>query len=202
MSRTIADISDWQKGIDFSLIKQKFDGVIFKAGEGQNASECFEEYARQAEAVGLPYGLYLYARALNTQDAEAEAVALLCRCKDANVNPTLGVWYDVEHPSIVGENGGEGIGSTAITASISAFISKMNANEVYAGVYAPWWVIRDRINTGALADYVPYWVSWVGAHNPLDDHPELVCAGWQNRVDGVNGVGVGDYFVDSSVWYI
>ena len=202
MSRKVADFSDWQKGIDFGLLKSKFDGVIFKAGEGTSASECYAEFASGAKAAGLPYGLYLYARATDTDGAKEEARALLRLCKESAMNPALGVWYDVEDPSIVGENGGDGIGSYAITANISAFVSVMNANAVYAGVYAPWWVIKDRINTGALADYVPYWVSWAGAKNPLEDRPELVCAGWQNRIQGVNGIGVGDFIVDGSEWYL
>lgn len=201
MSMKVADFSDWQKGISFSELAKKFSGVIVKIGEGRTPSECYADYAKQAEAAGMKYGFYLYARALTAEEAEEEAVNVLHLYRKNGLTPRLGIWYDVEAPEIVGENGGEGIGAVQITDNISKFISTLNANKVYAGVYAPWWVIRDRILTSTLSDYVPYWVSWVGAHNPLDN-TSLTCAGWQNRVDGVNGIGVGDYFVDGSEWYI
>lgn len=202
--KKIIDISDWQDGISFDAIKSAgFDGVIYKLAEGCSPSACWKQYANAAKAAGLPYGVYIYARALDAEGAKLEAMNALQLCKDAGLTTTLGIWYDIEAPEIVGENGGSGIGNAQITANASAFISKCNANGVYAGIYAPWWVIRDRIDTAAIADYVPYWVSYAAFNggNPLAGSA-LKCAGWQYAIDGTNGETVGGYGVDVSEWYI
>lgn len=200
--KKIIDISDWQDGISFDAIKSAgFDGAIFKLAEGCSPSACWKQYANAARAAGLPYGVYVYARALDAEGAKLEAMNALQLCKDAGLTTTLGVWYDIEDPVIVGENGRVGIGNAQITANASAFISACNANDVYAGIYAPWWVIRDRINTGELAAYVPYWVSYAAINNPLAGS-SLKCAGWQYAIDGTNGETVGGYGVDVSEWYV
>lgn len=202
--KKIIDISDWQDGISFDVIKAAgYDGVIFKLAEGCSPSACWKQYMKAAESAGLPYGVYIYARALDVDGAKREAVNALQLCKDAGMTTTLGIWYDIEDPTIVGENGGAGIGSAQITANASAFISKCNANGVYVGIYAPWWVIRDRINTGELAAYVPYWVSYAASNggNPLAGS-SLKCAGWQYAIDGTNGETVEGYGVDVSEWYV
>lgn len=201
MAGIIADFSDWQYGIDFDILKEKFDGVIFKIAEGKTGTDHYKEYAKACKERGIAYGVYVYSKALSVEESKAEAEAVARMLEEADMSPALGVWYDIESPEIVGENGGDGIGIECITANISKFISTLNEKKIYAGVYGPWWVIRDRIDTEALADYVPYWVSWVGAKNPLDK-TNLVCAGWQNRVDGVNGVSVGKFMVDASYWFI
>lgn len=197
----VADFSDWQNGINFNKLSEKFYGVIFKVAEGKTETECAAAYAKSCNEIGIPYGLYVYSRAKTADEARAEARNVIEVMRREDMKPSLGVWFDIESPELVGENGGEGIGATQITANASAFISELNSCDIYAGIYAPWWVIRDRINTGDLAAYVPYWVSWIGAKNPLDGR-DLICKGWQNQVSDVNGVAVGNYIVDSSIWYL
>lgn len=203
--KKIVDISDWQYGISFDELKARYDGVIFKLAEGQTPTEHWREYAEEAERVGLPFGVYVYARALDEWEAEDEAYKAADLVMTEYHLPTLGIWYDVEAPHIVGENGGEGIGAEQITANISSFISTLNGENFWAGVYAPWWVIRDRINVNSLAKYVPYWVSYAATNggNPMTENmPGVKCAGWQYAIDGTNGETVGGYGVDVSEWYI
>ena len=202
--RKIADFSDWQYGIDFDKLKNRYDGVIFKLAEGTSQTEHWRDFAKEAERVNLPYGVYVYARALNEWQAEDEAY----RAADAVMTeyhlPSLGIWYDVEDPQIVGENGGDGVGAKQVTANISSFISTLNGENFWAGVYAPWWVIRDRIKVDELAKYVPYWVSYpvTNGGNPMPAAmPHAKCAGWQYAINGTNGEKVGDHGVDVSEWY-
>lgn len=210
-TKNIADFSDWQDGINFDLLKNNFDGVIFKLAEGTKETACWAKYKNEAEKRGMPWGVYVYARARDEWDAEDEALNAYALLKSERAKPDLGVWYDIEDPSVVGENGGAGIGADAITACASNFISTLNGEGYSAGIYAPFWVIRDRIYTNLLAAYVPYWVSASSisySTNPLlksglknKDGGPVACAGWQDRVDGANGVSVGAFNVDGSVWY-
>lgn len=200
--KKVIDISDWQEGISFAAVKDAgYSGMIFKIAEGCSPSACWREYAAEAKKAGLPIGVYIYARALDTDGAKREAETVLGLIGEMPV--PLGVWYDIEAPAIVGENGSDGIGRDRITANASAFISRCNAAGVSAGIYAPWWVIRDRINTAALAEYVHYWVSYAATNggNPLAGSP-IRCAGWQYAIDGTNGEMVGGYGVDVSEWYV
>lgn len=193
----IADFSDWQEGIDFSEIAKHFDGVIVKIAEGAKETNCWYDFVTQAEEQGLQWGVYLYSHATTTMAAEREAQEVICLLQELDEPPPLGVWFDVESPEIVGENGTFPIPAERITAFCSSFISTCNKDGLEAGIYAPAWVLRDRINTHALASYVPYWVSEPGAaFCSLDGLINV--AGWQYRVDDYP---INDHYVDASEWY-
>lgn len=196
--RYVADFSDWQVGIDMPEVARKFDGIIVKALEGQTIQDCWRDYISQAQWLNMPWGIYAYTRATDPDAARAEARLVISMLRNREI-PALGIWYDIEAPGIVGSNGSMPYSASHITALASAFISECNASGYQAGIYAPQWVLRDRLHPWELADYVPYWISAPGeASCPQIDGITNI-AGWQYRVEDYP---IGNQMVDASEWYV
>ena len=184
----IADFSDWQEGIDFSEIKKKFDGVIVKITEGTAPQSCYQNFINQAIRNNLPWGVYCYSHATNEKEAAREAKTLMDILPGF---PELGIWFDIEAPEVLN------LSNEEITAIASTFICTCNERGYSAGIYASLSTITSKINTDALASYVPYWVAaYSYSRNPLESS-NLNVAGWQYRDDYI----VGDHHVDASEWY-
>lgn len=182
----IADFSDWQEGIDFSGLEKKFDGVIVKITEGTTPQSCYLNFIEQAVKHHMPWGVYCYSRATTEKKAAREAEKVIELLPGM---PELGIWFDIEDEELLN------LSNSKITAIASAFICKCNAEGYSAGIYASLSTITDRINTGDLADYVPYWVAAYGySSNPLFGYN---VSGWQYRDD----YPIGEHHVDASEWY-
>jgi len=195
----VIDLSDWQEGICFDEIKKHFDGVIVKITEGRTPQKCWEDFIDEAERHHMPWGVYCYTHAQTTERAREEARVIISLLEKKN-RPVLGIWMDIESPDIVGENGTMPMSADEITACASAFISGCNRANHSAGIYAPEWIIRDRINTGDLADYVPYWISAPYATRGHVASLGLNLAGWQYRADSYTMDGWPDA-LDANEWY-
>ena len=75
------DLSHFNGEVDFEALKSEVDFVILRVGytgysNGKiNADDKFKEYAKAANDVGLPVGVYYYSQATNKPEAKAEAKA-------------------------------------------------------------------------------------------------------------------------------
>ena len=86
------DISEHNGDIDLTKYTNGF--VIIRAGWWTNMDQKFLRNVQECERLGIPYGIYVYSYALDTEQATREAnytLELLKQC-----HPTLGVWYDME----------------------------------------------------------------------------------------------------------
>lgn len=86
------DISEHNGDIDLTPYKNGF--VIIRGGYWNVEDKYFKTNVAKCEKLGIPYGVYWYGYALDTEQAVTEAqtcISLLKTC-----NPTFGVWYDVE----------------------------------------------------------------------------------------------------------
>lgn len=184
----VADFSDWQSGIDFSEIKKKFDGVIVKITEGTSPQSRYQDFINQSISNNLPWGVYCFSHSVNEKQAVAEANKVMELLPGM---PELGIWFDIEDPEVLS------LDKDSITAIASAFICRCNEKGYSAGIYASLYTIYDKINTDALASYVPYWVAaYSYSRNPLESS-NLNVAGWQYRDD----YPIGENYVDASEWY-
>lgn len=195
----VLDLSDWQEGIPFDEIRKHFDGVIVKIAEGTTAQKCWEGFIAEAEKRKMPWGVYCYTHAQTTERAREEARQVIALLEKKN-RPVLGIWLDIEDADIVGENGSMPMGKDEITACASAFIVECNRANYSAGIYVPEWILRDRISTGDLAAYVPYWISAPHATRGHVASLGLNLAGWQYRVDSYTMDGWPDA-LDANEWY-
>ena len=76
----IADVSEWQGNINWSLAKDDLNMAIIRAQYGTNYKDKYLD-RNQAEAIkhNVPFGTYAYARYINAADAKTEAQALYNR---------------------------------------------------------------------------------------------------------------------------
>ena len=95
---TGVDISQFNGDVDIGALKGKVDFVIIRCGYGSDyASQDDVQYqanVRKCEAAAMPYGVYLYSYARNTDMARSEARHTLRLLQGRR--PLYGVWYDVE----------------------------------------------------------------------------------------------------------
>ena len=93
------DISSVNGDVDIQKIKDAgYDFVMIRCGFGsdiksQDDSQ-FENYVRQCEKIGMPWGTYLYSYALNTDEAKSEAEHVIRLLK--NKKPSFPVAFDME----------------------------------------------------------------------------------------------------------
>lgn len=138
VSATGIDISEFNGDVDIAAMKGQVDFVIIRCGYGsdfvnQDDSQ-YEANVRKCEAAGLPYGVYLYSYAQNTDMARSEAAHTLRLLRGKR--PLYGVWYDVEDSSLpAGE---------AIIENCAAYCQAIEDAGFYCGIYSflYWWQTR------------------------------------------------------------
>lgn len=171
----VIDVSDYQTNIDWSkVIDEGVQGVIVKVSEGRTLMELFAKHIASAAARGLKWGVYCLTRAPSEERAIQEADVLIDALEALGYGiPDMGIWYDVEPDEAETHDPEE------LTALCSAFISECNRRGYSAGIYGNYTTLN-RINTGDLADYVPYWAAQYSYSNDFkEEHPELRVIAWQ-----------------------
>lgn len=94
MSMYGIDVSSWQGDFNFASYKDKF--VIIRAGYGTASEDSqFMNNVAKCEKLGIPYGVYWFSEAVNTEQSKAEAKAFLNMIKKCK-NIRMGVWLDME----------------------------------------------------------------------------------------------------------
>jgi GH25 family lysozyme M1 (1,4-beta-N-acetylmuramidase) len=99
----IVDLSYWQGDIDFAKLATKVDGVIIRAGYGNDYFDPrVDEYVRECKKYKIPFGLYWYVKAGKDFIKHAENFHIKWVENPGNLHPT----FDLE------ESGG--LGKTAL----------------------------------------------------------------------------------------
>ena len=162
------------------------DGVTF----GDDAF--FSTYVKNAQAVGMPIGIYWYSLAEDEKEAALEAEHVIKLLKEAGLGPSslpYGVWYDLEYYEMGKEENQELLYKIA-----NAFCSRLEQAGYTPGIYANlnWWT---HYLTGERYDK---WSRWVAQYND-ECYYEGPYVMWQckstGRIDGIAGN------VDMDIYY-
>lgn len=183
------DVSEHQGIVDWDKVKAAgIDFAILRCGYGSNyAHQEDKQWARNAaecERLGIPYGVYLYSYAKNTEMAKSEAEHALRLLKGRSLS--YPVYYDMEDKSTYGSD---------YTAMAKTFCTIIENAGYRAGVYAnlDWW-------SNYLTDPVfENWDRWVAQYNVTCDYKGPYTF-WQysskGKVDGVKGDVDMNYLID------
>ena len=128
------DLSKWNGDVDFQALKK--DGntfVILRAGCGTTIDPKFNEYYKQAKAVGLNVGVYWYSYALNTTQASVECNTLLKTITEKQVE--YPIYVDMEDADNFKQKNGMPSNSTLVNIC-KKFCTMLESNKYYSGVYA------------------------------------------------------------------
>lgn len=194
----VIDVSKWNGTIDWDTVnKSNIDGVIIRVGYGVSGVD--GQLSANVEAcnrLGIPYGLYLYSYAYDANYAYAEAVALVDRISDLDLDLSFPIYYDLEKFSSWTDSSGT-TRSAPTTVSeyeeiVATFISTMNdlGYKNMVSVYS----YRSYLETKLNSDVILPYVSWVAAYTKTLDYENSLSIfgmGWQytssGTIDGIDG---------------
>lgn len=127
MERFLIDVSEHQGVIDWEQVKDHIDGVILRCGYGMDiAIQDDKQWARnvaECERLGIPYGVYIYSYATNTDRAKSEAQHVLRLIQGHKLS--YPVYFDIEEPGTEG----------SAVANAIAFGDIIEAAGYWCGVY-------------------------------------------------------------------
>jgi GH25 family lysozyme M1 (1,4-beta-N-acetylmuramidase) len=151
----VINVCAWQGDIDFNKVKESgIAGVIIRAGFGKNnIDEKFEKYITDANAVGLPVGIYWLSYAYTVEMAKSEAEYCLEAIKPYKIS--MPVYFDFEYDSMnFAKKQGVYLNKTIVTNMYKAFCSTI-ANAGYkAGYYTnPDYLARYLNDTTGFSNY-------------------------------------------------
>lgn len=148
------DISEFNGDVNIDALKGQIDFVIIRCGYGSNYANQddtqYENNVRKCLAAGIPYGVYLYSYAKNTDMAKSEAAHTLRLLQGKT--PLYGVWYDVEDSSLPS---GETIIDNCIT-----YCREIEKAGYYCGIYSFLNWMETRLNSPRLDPFDKWVAQW------------------------------------------
>ena len=181
-----ADLSKFNRNVNMKLAKQNgMDFVILKAGSGYSGEDPkFQQNYRNAKAAGLNVGAYWYSYAVNVEEAKEEAVRYLKILKNKQFE--YPVYLDFEDPSQ------RRIPAKTKTDMAIAFMSILEKNGYYTGLYSSGYWINNQFEKERLKDY-DIWIAHWHVTSPNCFTPDYGM--WQftnkSKIKGVPDTGEG-----------
>ena len=185
--KLIIDVSSWQGAIDWDRLwsSGEIDGVILRIAAGcEQEDAMLANYIENVKRLGIPYGIYIYSYAENYDEGVLYANFTQNVINKYGLNPTLGVYLDLESNSITSY-----MGVAEYENVVRGFMSVLPNAKVYTYSYYA--------NTALNSDYIRPYITWI-ANYEVTDRPGNY-QGWQYTssasVPGINGK------VDMSIFY-
>lgn len=181
-----ADISKYNGNVNMKLAKQNgMDFVILKAGSGYSGEDSkFQENYRNAKAAGLNVGAYWYSYAMSVEEAKEEAVRFMKILGKKQFE--YPVYLDFEDPSQ------RRIPTKTKTDMAIAFMSILEKNGYYTGLYSSGYWINNEFEKERLRDY-DIWIAHWHVTSPNCFTPDYGM--WQftnkSKIKGVPDTGEG-----------
>lgn len=200
------DVSSHNGEIDWQTVSENTEFAIIRAGyrgygnEGTiTEDKNFKENIENANAAGLPVGVYFYTQAVNEKEAEEEAefvIKLLHKMQTA-----LPVFIDFEYPydasgNPCGRMYDAKLSRDQATANINAFCKKIRHAGFDAGVYSSSSVYNFHLSVGDFDDDTCIWVADYNKAVTFTGEYDI----WQYSKTG-SCPGVNSKYCDVNRWY-
>ena len=199
------DVSSWNGDIDLQKVKNAgYDFVMIRCGWGDDLTnqddDQFANTVRKAEAIGMPWGTYLYSYALNLTEAKSEVAHVKRLLK--NRKPTLPVAFDMEDADYYKQNHGFPT-NTMLINICKTFLSGVESAGYYPILYTNLDYMKYKLNdTSLLNNYDIWYAQW----NSECEYPGLPnrlgmwqYGGYVNYIESSTIPGVGT--VDKNYMY-
>ena len=182
MERKGLDISSYQRGINFDVVKSNVDFLILRAGftgwggdgTNKNKDSCFEDFYNQSKARGIPVGAYWYSCANTYDKGRAEAEYLYNNCLSGK-QFEYPIYIDVE------EDRHQQVGKARIAEAIKGFCEYLENKGYYVGIYANSNYFNNFIDTAKLYMYDKWLAVWT-SNKPSFRYGDYGM--WQNSSSG------------------
>ena len=203
--KQVIDISSHQEIIDWETVYKSGQvyGVIVRIGYmgSGNVLKLDTQFINNINALkkyNIPYGVYFYSYAWNNTDAIAEADAILNVISKYNLNPTLGVYWDLEEVGYVAIKNGIAKKDTKMVyeSMTYTFMSRLNAlsSRYTVGIYA-----NLNYTKSYFTDYVNRYVKWIAQWSSNCDFTynyKLWQYSTEGTIPGITGRVDLDYYYD------
>ena len=192
--KRIIDVSKFQGEIDWYALKNSntVDGVILRIGLGSTLlDEQAKRNIQKLNELNIPYGIYLFSYAENSQEAIWEADYTNRLIKEYGANPTLGVYLDIEKWTTHAD-ASDNISQATYEAIITTYINRMSNYGYTARVYT-----GKNYALNRLTELARSYVTWIAQYNYVCNYPGSYRI-WQYGSEyypGINGV------VDTNVMF-
>ena len=184
------DISHWQKGIDFSALKQagvKF--AIIRAGYSTKKDDAMDKFIADCKKYGIDFGFYWYSYAMTVEQAQAEADKCIEVIK--GLSPTYPVFFDMEEKKQI-----DLLNTDTRTKMAIAFCEKIKKAGFKPGIYANPSFMENYFDKRQLVGKYDIWLAhWTNS----PDNPSKYNYGqtmWQWGLDRIGG-----YDIDGDVCF-
>ena len=182
MSKLGVDVSKWQGGnIDWKDVKKTMSFAMIRAGYGKEKSQVdkyFHTNIKNAQAVGMPVGVYWYSYARSVEEAKLEARVCLEVIKGYKLE--YPVVFDIEDPSQLQ------LSKRIKTDMCKAFCDVIEKAGYYAMFYTNCNWLKNHLYAEELLSKYDLWLAHWHA-----DKPAYECGLWQTTdkaiVEGISG---------------
>ena len=192
--KKVIDVSSWQGDIDWERVINEggVDGVILRvAMDAEREDPYLAQNIRELQRLGIPYGIYIYSYAENYNEGVIYAQFTLELMKKYNMNPTMGIFFDLESNGITSY-----MGTAQYEQTVRGFMDTM-ASAGY-GDLARIYTYKNYAEEVLNSDYLKGLITWIAQYYHYCTYDGNYI-GWQysstERVPGIEGD------VDMSVWF-
>lgn len=141
--------------------------------------------------LNIPYGIYIYSYAENYNEGKIYADFTVEVIKKYNLNPTLGIYLDLESNIITSY-----MGVSEYTAVVKGYMETMK-NNGYENI-TKLYTYKNYADTALNSEYLRNQITWIAQYNHKCTYSGSYI-GWQysstEKIPGINGN------VDISVWF-
>lgn len=220
----VIDVSEWQGSIDWNKVQNSgVDAVILRFGYSTtHFDKQFERNLREVRRLGIPFGVYIFSTAQNSNDATSEAYfTQQIVNKYSLYDLSLPIFYDLE--SFYDRNGNaiSPNSASAYEGIVNAYFNTLSGFGINnVSIYSGRWYADTYLKAASVRPRV----SWIAEYGPKL-RTSFSCAGqygWQytssERLDGitantvdmnafssadfVNVVNLPDYALADGTYYI
>lgn len=160
----VIDVSNHQGKINWDLVANSnmIYGVILRVGYYNTMDKSFVYNLNELKRLNIPYGIYIYSYATTINGANTESNFVNKMIKDYNLEPTIGIFYDLESWKT------KNASSDVITKNmydklVNIFVNNVKSvvgDKYKIGVYSGRWYAMNRL--GSLSKS---YVNWVAEYN-------------------------------------
>lgn len=162
----VIDISEHNGKVDFKAVKKAgYDGVIIRAGYGQNTvDKWFTDHIKGAIDAGMNIGIYWFSYAYSVGLAQNEAEFCCKTISPYKNHINMGVWFDWEYDSMrYAKQHGVNARRALITSMTKAFCQRVEKLGYPAGFYFNLDYLRNYYDVSALSGFYTWYAFWNAA---------------------------------------
>ena len=192
--KKVIDVSYHQGIIDWDKVKAEgdIDGVILRIAAGcEEEDTMLERNIKELQRLGIPYGIYIYSYAENYEEGRLYAEFTVNVIKKYNMNPTLGIYFDLEENGITID-----LTTADYEQIVRGFMDVMNNNGY--GDISKIYTYKEMADKKLNTEYLRNLITWVAQYNHYCYYTGNY-VGWQysseETIPGITGN------VDMNVWF-